>query len=92
LATWNNFISYNNQLAFTPYFSCSPWITRDALLTWGRNDTPYLKPVLDRSNSACEDFYGHGVGLSGKWAQYMAQRGIPYRDILEYYYPWTTVK
>jgi peptidoglycan hydrolase-like amidase len=32
------------------------------------------------------------VWLSGKWAQYMANRGIPYKYILEYYYPWTRIQ
>ena len=34
-----------------------------------------------------EKFDGHGVGLSGKWAQYLALQGWKTEDILKYYYP-----
>ncbi len=92
LWTRDTFIMNGNKLAFTPYFSCSPWVTRAASSVRWRNDTPYLKPVLDWSSSACVDYQGHGVGLSWKGAEYMATRGVPHDHILRYYYPWTTIQ
>jgi len=35
--------------------------------------------------------YGHGVGMSQRGAQYMANIGKTYRDILAYYYPGATL-
>jgi stage II sporulation protein D len=41
--------------------------------------------------AACFDFNGHGVGLSGKGAQYLAERGWTMEQILQYYYPGVEV-
>ena len=35
---------------------------------------------------------GHGVGLSQKGAQYMAQLGYDYEDILHHYYTGITIE
>ncbi len=35
--------------------------------------------------------YGHGVGMSQRGAQYMANIGMTYRDILAFYYPGATL-
>jgi peptidoglycan hydrolase-like amidase/uncharacterized protein YgiM (DUF1202 family) len=35
--------------------------------------------------------YGHGVGMSQRGAQYMANIGMTYRDILSFYYPGATM-
>lgn len=35
--------------------------------------------------------YGHGVGMSQTGAQFMAQQGADYREILSWYYPNTTL-
>lgn len=36
--------------------------------------------------------YGHGVGLSQRGAQQMANQGMSYQDILKFYYPGATIK
>ncbi len=36
--------------------------------------------------------YGHGVGMSQNGANYMAQQGFSYKEILEHYYPNTEIK
>ncbi len=36
--------------------------------------------------------YGHGVGMSQTGADYMAKQGKEYKEILEYYYPETTLQ
>jgi len=36
--------------------------------------------------------YGHGVGMSQRGADVMAQQGNKYIEILEHYYPGTNVK
>ncbi|MEA4869354.1 MAG: SH3 domain-containing protein [Christensenella sp.] len=35
--------------------------------------------------------YGHGVGMSQRGAQFMANSGMNYREILSYYYPGATL-
>ena len=35
---------------------------------------------------------GHGIGLSQAGAKYAAEHGVGYRDILSFYYPYTTLK
>ncbi|MDR0370027.1 MAG: hypothetical protein LBH96_06090 [Candidatus Peribacteria bacterium] len=83
-ATKNQIILYNATLPILPYFSCSAGFTLSAKEKYGRLDTPYLKSVYDFS--ACNDFSGHGVGLAGKGAEFFAQKGMNYQDILKYYY------
>ena len=35
---------------------------------------------------------GHGIGLSQVGAKYAAEHGVNYREILSFYYPYTTIK
>lgn len=35
---------------------------------------------------------GHGIGLSQAGAKYAAEHGVGYREILSFYYPYTTIK
>jgi len=86
LATIKNMvIMYNDYVPILPYFSCSAGFTWSAKEKWWWNDTPYLQSKLDFA--ACFDFNGHGVGLSGKWAQYLAQKWWTLEQIVQYYYP-----
>jgi peptidoglycan hydrolase-like amidase len=71
-------------LPLLPYFSCSAGFTRTAKEKRGRQDTPYLSSVYDFS--ACPTFEGHGVGLAGKGAEYLAQKGLTAAEILKWYY------
>lgn len=79
-------VMYDDYVPILPYFSCSAWFTRSAREKRWWNDTPYLQSKLDFS--ACLDFNGHGVWLSGKWAQFLADKGWTLEQILQYYYPW----
>ncbi|MDD3262515.1 MAG: N-acetylmuramoyl-L-alanine amidase [Candidatus Absconditabacteria bacterium] len=81
----NELIVYDNYLPILPYFNCSAGFTRSAKDKRGWSDTPYLVSRVDIEK--CSDFNGHGVGLSGKGAQFFAQNGWTYKDILNYYYP-----
>jgi len=36
--------------------------------------------------------YGHGAGLSQRGAQQMGKEGLPYTDIITFYYPKTTIE
>ncbi len=81
----NYVILYNGYVPILPYFSCSAWFTWSAKEKRWWNDTPYLQSKLDFG--ACFDFNGHGVGLSGKWAQYLAEKWWTMEQIMQYYYP-----
>lgn len=35
---------------------------------------------------------GHGIGLSQAGCKYAGEHGVPYREILSFYYPYTTLK
>jgi len=87
----NTVVMYDGYVPILPYFSCSAWFTWSAKEKWWWNDTPYLKSQLDFG--ACFDFNGHGVWLSGKWAQYLAeQQWWTTKQILQYYYPGVTLE
>lgn len=81
----NTVVLYNWYVPILPYFSCSAGFTRSAQEKRWWTDTPYLQSKLDFA--ACFDFSGHGVGLSGKWAQYLAEKWRTLEQILQYYYP-----
>jgi len=78
-------ILYNGYVPILPYFSCSAGFTWSAKEKRWWNDTPYLQSKLDFG--ACFDFSGHGVGLSGKWSQYLAEKWWTMEQIMKYYYP-----
>ena len=78
-------ILYDGYVPILPYFSCSAGFTRSAKEKRWWTDTPYLQSKVDFA--PCFDFNGHGVGLSGKWAQYLAQQWRTVEQILQYYYP-----
>ncbi|MCS6982579.1 MAG: N-acetylmuramoyl-L-alanine amidase [Candidatus Absconditabacterales bacterium] len=74
----------NNRIVLFPYFSCTPGFTLPASFKWGWTDAPYLKMVLDPA--PCNEFVGHGVGLSGQGARALLRMGVNYRDVLRYFY------
>jgi SpoIID/LytB domain protein len=83
--TKNQILIYSGYVPILPYFSCSVGFTRTAKEKRGRKDTPYLLSRIDPAT--CTSFAGHGVGLSGKGAQFFAQQGRTMEQILSYYYP-----
>jgi peptidoglycan hydrolase-like amidase len=78
-------VTYNGKIIKTPYFSSSDGRTRSAYEVWGWTDTPYLVSV-DDPGCAGHTLNGHGVGLSGCGAQYLANQGTNYREIIKYYF------
>ena len=72
-----------------PYFNCSPWFTLSAKDKRWWTDTSYLQSIYDWVT--CNDFIWHGVWLSGKWAERLAQQWLTYDQILKYYYNWIDI-
>ncbi len=87
--TDNEIIMYNDFVPILPYFNCSAWFTFSGKEKYGWTDTPYLKSVTDVY--ACDDFRGHGVWLSGEWAQKLAEQWYDYKQIINYYYDWMNI-
>ncbi len=88
--TENIVLRYKDKIIKTPFHTCSGGKTISALEKWGWKDMPYL-PSVDDPGCAGKPQRGHGVGLSGGGAEYFAELGKKYREILEYYYPGTKI-
>ena len=85
----DKYVVYNGRLPILPYFNCSPGFTWSAKEKFWWLDTPYLRTRLDFYK--CQDFKGHWVGLSGKWAEILAKKWATADFIIKYYYPGVEV-
>jgi peptidoglycan hydrolase-like amidase len=90
LSTTGEVVKFNNEVIKTPFHSCSGGKTLSAEEVWGWEDIPYLISLPDPGGVG-KNKSGHGVGLSGCGAQYFAEEGKDYKEILKYYYPGTVV-
>jgi len=88
--TKDEVVTYNNFVPILPYFNCSAGFTFSGKEKYGWTDTPYLKSVVDVYT--CDDFRGHGVGLSGEWAQKLAEQWFDYKQIINYYYDGLSIE
>ncbi len=84
-------VTYKGEAIKTPYFSSSDGRTRSAQEVWGWTDTPYLVSV-DDPGCRGQEMRGHGVGLSGCGAQYFANQGKNYKEIIKYYFQGVEVE
>lgn len=84
-------VTYNGELAITPYFSQSDGRTRDWSEVWN-GEVPWCKSVSDPHNQGRE-LLGHGVGLSARGALLMdLEDHKTYEEILKYYYTGVDLK
>ncbi len=88
--TKNEYLLYDNYIPILPYFSCSPGFTFSAKQKFGWVDTPYLVNNIDLWK--CNKFYGHWVGLSWRWAEFLARKWLNYNQIIQWYFPGVEVK
>lgn len=85
-ATKGQIVTYENELAITPYFSHSDGRTRDWAEVW-YGDVPWCKSVKEPEGFDKDYMYGHGVGLSARGAIILdADHGYTWKEILKYYY------
>ncbi len=77
-------VTYQGEVAITPYFSRSDGRTRDWSEVWG-GDVPWCKGV-DVPEDAGKTLWGHGVGMSASGALQMAKDGKTYDQILKHFY------
>lgn len=78
-------LTYDSALAAAVYHASSDGSTRSAAEVWGGSQ-PYLTAVDTPEETGQK---GHGVGMSQRGAQALAQQGADYREILAHYYPGT---
>ena len=78
-------VTYNGELAITPYYSQSDGRTRNWEEVWGGGPKPWL---IGKNDPCCSGLkmLGHGVGMSARGALLMAIQGKGYEEILKYYY------
>lgn len=76
-------LTYHGELAAAVYHASSDGFTRAAAEVWG-GAQPYLTAVETPEDTGSK---GHGVGMSQRGAQALAQAGYDYRAILAHYYP-----
>lgn len=77
-------VTYENDIAITPYFSRSDGQTRDWSVVWG-GSVPWCQAVSVPWDSG-KTLWGHGVGMSASGALGMANNGSTYDKILKYFY------
>lgn len=91
-STKDKVVVYDNKIVILPYFNCSALFTYSAQEKWWWNDAPYLVSKLDLWICDDKNFNGHGVWMSGKWAQLLSLLGLSYDEIIQYYYPGVMIK
>jgi len=84
-ATRGQIVTYNGQLAITPYFSRSDGRTRSWTEVWGGGPYPWMVSVPVPWDAG-KTLWGHGVGMSATGALGMANDGRKYDEILKYFY------
>ena len=88
-ATANQYLSYGGRYATTYFCHSNGGRTYSSEEVWGGKRN-YL--VARKDPWTTEKKNGHGVGLSQVGAIAAAKQGIGYREILSFYYPYTTLK
>lgn len=82
-------LTYRGELIDAVYSSSNAGYTVSAKERWG-NEIPYLirkKDPYDTHGGG-----GHGVGLSQWGAKGAAEKGLAYKEILQFYYPGTVLQ
>ena len=88
-ATINQVLMYGGKYASTYFCQSNGGRTYSSEEVWGGKRN-YL--IARKDNWTTEKKNGHGVGMSQSGAITAAKQGIGFRDILSFYYPYTTLK
>lgn len=83
----------NNQVIRAPYFSADDGRTRTPEEAGWKN-FPFAEIFTSKEDPWCngETLRGHGVGMSGCGSEGQANEGKTAEEILNYYYPGTTIE
>ncbi len=83
--TRGRIVTYQGEVAVTPYFARSNGKTKSWSEVWYGNPYPWVVPVEVPWERGLEQL-GHGVGLSAIGAMIMANNGWQVDDIIKYFY------
>ena len=91
-ATTNQVVMKDSDIIKTAYYSSNDGRTRSPEEN-GWQSFPHAEVFSSKPDPWCEglELRGHGVGMSGCGAKGQALIGKQYSDILEYYYPGTSI-
>lgn len=91
-STANEVLMIGDSLIKPPYFSSDDGHTRSPEEAGWKN-FPYAEILKSKPDPWCKGMpmAGHGVGMSGCGAEGQAKEGKTAEQILEYYYPGTTI-
>lgn len=85
--TRGKIVTYEGDLAITPYFSRSDGRTRSWDEVWAGSAKPWLVSVPDPCCTSYDGLFGHGVGMSAQGALWFAtEKDWNWKRILTYYY------
>jgi len=83
-------VTYNGKPVITPYSAVAGGRTLSPQEAGWNYNWPWVKSVPDPDTAGLRRL-GHGVGLSGLGAKKRAQRGATASQILQYYFPGTSL-
>jgi peptidoglycan hydrolase-like amidase len=87
IATAGIVLRYGGKLISAVYSASNGGQVRSSKDRWG-SDIAYLRAKPDPWDKATGlPRFGHGVGMSQRGAQWAANHGVSWRDILAFYYP-----
>ncbi len=89
-ATRGQIVTYQGEIAITPYFSRSDGRTRDWSDVW-YGEVPWAVSVKVPCDVG-KKLWGHGVGMSASGALCMANDGQTWDQILKYFYTGITIE
>lgn len=90
--TMGQILMYGGKYCTTYFSHSNGGRTYSCEEVWGQK-RPYLIARKDEwTQKSKVKRNGHGIGLSQAGAKYAGANGIGYRDILSFYYPYTTLK
>lgn len=79
-------VTYDNDIAVTPYFGHSNGYTKGWHQVWGGSVKPWLVSVRAEYDQGLSE-YGHGVGMSQRDAAIRADKeGSSWKELLHHYY------
>ena len=85
-------VTYNNELAITPYFSRSDGRTRSWNEVWGGGEKAWLQSVVVPEDNG-KTLFGHGVGMSAQGALLMiVDSHQTWQEVLAYFYQGTNLQ
>ena len=89
--TKGQILSYNGKIINAVYSDSNGGRTYSAKEVWG-SAKAYLIAQTDAWDAAVgKKKNGHGVGMSQSGCKYAAKHGIGHKEILQFYYPGTTI-